>query len=45
MFFLPEQCFFNVFFHTQGESQYFCHCVHATNYKFMFIKTTALTSR
>jgi len=26
----------------QGESQNFCHCVHATNYKFVFIKNTVI---
>jgi len=29
----------------QGESQNFCLCVHAANYKFVFIKNTAFSSR
>jgi len=28
----------------QGESQNFCHCVRATNDKYLFIKNTAFSS-
>jgi len=36
---MKSACLYN---YIQGESQNFCHCLHATNYKFVFIKNTVI---
>jgi len=41
---IPQVCCCKRFV-IQGESQNFCHCVYATNYKFVTIENTAFSSR